>query len=1241
MRNAMTKRIIIVAVIVCLVVLTCALAGCSIKKKALDAVDAESLTYDGQLISWDAVKHAASYEVTVNGASYTAQETQYAIEVAVDAKISVLAKADEDSKFYRDAEEATTETFTAVGPVTVTFEDGAFRWAAVSGITKYVYEQNGTEYPGYTEALSLAPVCEGDTDQASLRVKPLVTEAKHFGVWSNKKTVTILQAPTNIRYNDAYEGDGVIPMTMRALITWDEVPNATKYLVELEGKTEEVEVPQYVYKPAVALFERDKDGFPTAGGYYNENEHKSFWVRITAIGDPSKDIVDSDPTHESFTYLDPIARVRTADGGIVWEENRDATVYEVYKKYRTADGVWHEEIVTTEKNSLGGFEPDIEYDVMVKPSRYEGKCFSEWTMADNGGRVKFFKAPVLTWSSNESAKNIVWSPIDDVASYSVYVCKDAERTSSARQEMKDLGYDTFTDTMFNWTTTAAGEYYFYVKSNGKAPYSDSEYSEPIRIVILQTIDAVTFVTEDVKEPVFEDGKQLVSGRVAATYNLPKYADGVEVTYSDVAVKNLEVNTTPTGNVYAFAFDLAYEMASGAAEASNTNWIRVQAKSDLADKLLIAKNSKRGKAATVTDVEGDFDTVILNDTADNKFFLYQLASPKVQSCNAGVITWSAVENSNGYSYVIYDRDDKFVRNGSIFGTSTSDFGGLEAGLYKFYVAARGNGNIQVSSFYSSPYYLYKLAAPTGLAITDKSTDGYTLTWEAGVIDTTGTDISFKAVQYAVSLGSRTESANANTYQVRPSEILISGTTVKVRALGGVLQADADKAAVLSSDLSAQIMLYKLETPKTPTVTDGKITWSSVENAGAYSLSYGSEEVAKLPVSAIPNVQNSAGQTTKADPSVTILPNADPMEVSVGEIALETLYGKTNNGVNVYSFSVVAKPDDAGEKNYSVNAAGTEYWFESDESNAISIRIIKTPETACNEVTGELTWTGDTNVTNYCVVVRYISKDGTVRSNSYIYAQKEHNSFKPFIYGEEGDQIEMEVYGLGDNGLTSIRSLSSTYPITTLTKHAALSAADFEPVEFLPGRNVVVIKVKSSVELQAKQYGVSIGGVEHVFSAADMKNGNAQINVDVSGEYEVVVRALSGDRVDRTHWYLDSDECVAATFTVLPLITRYDVRYIRKADGTTAIEVDPVSGATGFDYKLYYYNAADVEGTTLEELLTTLTPAMDKQESVAKDKGILIPVSSDKTYVALRIKPYGDEETNVFNILGYQDHTFTIG
>ena len=1237
MRNAMTKRIILVAVIVCLVVLTCALAGCSIKKKALDPVDVESLTYDGQVIGWDAVKHADFYEVTVNGASYTTEETQYALEVTVDAKISVLAKANESSKFYRDAEEAAEETFTAVGPVTVTFEDGAFKWAAVSGISKYVYEQNGTEYPGYTEALSLAPVREGDTDQASLRVKPLVTEAKHFGVWSNKKTVTLLQAPTNIRYNDAYEGDGVIPMTMKALIKWDEVPKATKYLVELEGKTDYTEVPQYVYKPAVALFERDDEGFPAAGSYYNENEHKSFWVRITAIGDEANDIVDSDPTHESFTYLNPVTRVRPADGGIVWEENHDATLYEVYKKYRAADGVWHEEIIITEKNTLGGFEPNIEYDVMVKPGRYEGKSFSEWTLADNGGRVKFFEAPVLTWSSNESAKNIVWEPINDVESYSVYVCKDAERTSSSRQEMKDLGYDTFTDTKFTWTTTAAGEYYFYVRSNGKAPYSDSEYSEPIRIVILQTIDAVTFVTEDVREPVFEDGKQIISGRVAATYNLPKYADGVNVTYSDVAVKNLDVNTTPTGKVYAFAFDLTYEMTSGSAEASNINWVRVQATSDRADTLLIAKNSKRGQKATLTDVEGDFDTVILNDTTDNKFFLYQLASPKVTSCNAGVISWNAVENSNGYSYVIYDNDNKPVKNGSIFGTSASDFGGLKAGLYKFYVAARGNGDIQVTSFYSSPYYLYKLAAPTGVKITDKATDGYTLTWDPGVIDTTDTDISFKPVQYAVSLGSRTESADANTYQVRPSDILISGTTVKVRALGGVLQADADKAAVLSSDLSEQIMLYKLETPNAPTVTDGKVTWSPVENAGAYSLSYGSEEVAKLPVSAISDVLNSAGQTSKADPSVTILPDADPASVSVGEIALQTLYGKTNNGTRVYSFAVIAKPDAAGVKNFSSNAAGTEYWVESDESNAVSIRIIKTPETACNEVTGELTWEGDTNVSNYCVVVRYKSQDGTVRANSYIYTRYEHNSFKPFIYGEEGDQIEMEVYGLGDNGLSSIRSLSSTYTITTLTKHAALKASDFEAIEFVPGKSIVVVKVKSDVALEAKQYGVSIGGAEHVFSAADMKNGNAQINVDVSGEYSVVVRALAGDRVDMSHWYLDSDECEAASFTVLPVITRYDVRYIRQANGTTAIEVDPVSGAAGYEYKLYYYNATDVEGTTVNALLETV----EESVKVAGANGVLIPVSSDKTYVALRIRPYGDEEANVFNVLGYQDHTFTIG
>ena len=1205
MRNTITKRIIIVAMIVCLIVVACALASCSIKKKALDSVNAESIKYDGQTITWDGVKKAASYSVQVNDDNYTATDTKLDVEVTTDVTISILAKADENSKFYRDAESSATATFTAVGPVEVSFDGSEFVWTEAEGYTEYLCEQSGIETLLRVTGTALAPARSADSansdSKASLRVKPYVTDAHSFAVWSNTKSVTILRAPTNIAYN-AYNADDA-GIVLNNLITWDPVPGATKYRVELEGKTgeenivTEVKASEFVFSPIGVI---GWDEYV----YGNDDARKSFWVKITAIGDPSKDIMDSQTKEKNFLHVAAldISLLTTDHGALSWANYEGgADKFDVYLRY-TQGGVEKQEVYSTYKPTFDGLDANINYHVRILPTSDDKNVYSEWSVESD---FQFLAAPSISMSApdkDDVKKSSVI--VNDVAlntNYNVNIYKNAPRGERDSETVGDSYRVNATDGTMQlfWPVSEPGEYYVYCTAeDASGVIRPSRYSDPIRVIVLEQITAVTFGTKDLDSPKFENNKEVRGSEVLAAFNTPEYADSVDILLDGTTPVT---STDSSKKIYysvengvAYRVHFTMELLDG--DLVNGTYSSVQLRSTY-------------KNAGKTEVRDGYDTVIFNSELATGFALNQLEKVGNVDCTSDVITWNPVGDAIGYYYSILDDKDGSVQaSGFVYGTSVPVPSTLPSGTHKFYVAPKGNGNIKVTGSFSTPYYLYKLPKPTGLKVVENS---MTLSWNGDVAPKKLNDsFTTQAAQYAITIGNAMDRVDLNTFTLESVELLHeTGTLVTVRAVAAQTE-DLHGAATVSSDYSDHIIIYKLATPQVPSVTDSNFHWNKVENAASYSLCYGTDTVNRSVLCRL-----NVSQSDNVTPHVDIITDPQAENAVNGEVLLSRL--KEISAGESIRFYLVAHADAGTADDRSPFTKKTEngvdkYYFESDAGEAATIAVLKTPVPTTNEASGEMEWDAVQNAQNYCVIVKRIPKGSNTPTTVDTYTMRAEltgNSFTPLIFGADGDKIKMELYALGDNGLTAIRSTSVFWDIT-LKDHKVPVATDFT-VAFEKGgsgknTNILVVTMKESAAeaSEAQIYGINIGGIENTYSVAELTAG-AKIALTSGGDYKVCIRAIGGDMVktesvyDPTSRYLDSEMILLESVSVIRDFTTYDAHMVR-IDGALTIEVAEIPNATHVKYSVTYKNS------NKEELGTyTLT-----DQSVAYSNGFAyITMSAD--------------------------------
>lgn len=179
------------------------LSACGEKEEPPKAVDASTIKYDGSLFTWAAAEGAEGYTLTINGTEYSVpggtSRSYPATSFPADTyEVSIVAKNEFGTS------EASAKSFYRLATIEtedISFDEtGRMSWPAVVGASEYVVEVNGTQ--STTSATEFSDFVYGDRNQ--IRIRSNGTDDTFFSFWSETISKTYLAAPTDVTYDGQY-----------------------------------------------------------------------------------------------------------------------------------------------------------------------------------------------------------------------------------------------------------------------------------------------------------------------------------------------------------------------------------------------------------------------------------------------------------------------------------------------------------------------------------------------------------------------------------------------------------------------------------------------------------------------------------------------------------------------------------------------------------------------------------------------------------------------------------------------------------------------------------------------------------------------------------------------------------------------------------------------------------------------------------------------------------------------------
>lgn len=278
-----------------------------------DAVDQTSIKYDGSMITWTEVDKADGYIVSINGGKeYSASTNQFSYPAAsTEDRIEITVTAVRKDKESESATKLFTR-LPKIEETSIFFdENGKMTWSQVAGASEYILEINGKEsrtaaleysaFPqGQTNAIRIKPVAVDDSSFSEWSVQLIKdylaapTNIKYDGQYITWTGNTYAQA-YQVYIDGAKNGDPVTAASFLfdaqnssfdvqvqsvgngtrsfnseigektrfvflkditgfnvqdGVLTWDEVEEASSYLVKVNGVEHEVETNSYDNLPA-------------------------------------------------------------------------------------------------------------------------------------------------------------------------------------------------------------------------------------------------------------------------------------------------------------------------------------------------------------------------------------------------------------------------------------------------------------------------------------------------------------------------------------------------------------------------------------------------------------------------------------------------------------------------------------------------------------------------------------------------------------------------------------------------------------------------------------------------------------------------------------------------------------------------------------------------------------------------------------------------------------------------------
>ena len=803
---------------------------------------------------------------------------------------------------------------------------------------------------------------------------------------------------------------------------------------------------------------------------------QSFTIRIQALGNGSSSFDSKDMVEKKMVYLEAAKNLRVVDGALYWDEVAGASGYQV-----KINGVPQSSIV--KECTLSNFPVQQTITVSLLPVSEDTVYFSSWS---SDFSFLILAAPVLQWNDlaldGEINNNIFWDTVNGAAGYQVKVMLgDVEfANETLGQDVRAYG-NAYLD---------AGTYEVSIKAlapTNTSNTSDSVYSAPIKITRL-------------KAPTLAGGN-------AITSNPDNVAEGFTVTF------------TPVGGAQQYKIwkdEAEYAIVDGArAQYTDTsvldpNFITAQ---QFTYKIQSIGRGIRQEANGAQSVYlSSLSTASLSFTVD------VLPAPTNHYMDGFNLKYDPVTSANGYTVSVsgkpYTNTD-----------TTFDLSILSGGTsYQVSVCSRGNGSTVLSSNYTAAIEVYRLAAPTNIAVsTEVGSDGV-LNFDY--------DINGSADSFELVIKGYKEPVQINNRTNIREHITTDGTTIHLVAVANHYNT-AKTRYTMTSEASQTKMFTKLEAPKCgeKPFNNTSFSWNAPGNVNTNTYT---------PTYRVANAQ-------------------------------ELVQGATINGTTMDLSTL-----DPGFYSFMVMAIGDgQNYINSDYSQVEEIEKLRKPVVTIDRVTNQYVWDMVPNAVNYAVYV-----DGVLAQNEFNKVGSKF-AYKPNFTQDK--EYNVEFYAIGNNIETvssspcvieqeigQVDTPTFTWEYTGKVTEQSDGTLKYETLKNYDLNGYILLKVQMSEASKALATGYSytIGGQTN-----DTEKEYFALIPRASGTINLSVYALGGSFDEAGVYYLDSQ----STSKVLTLLNTPD-SFSLNDSGTLSWSTIP--NAT------HYYLTVTYDGVKYDEVeLTT--------------------------------------------------------
>lgn len=634
-----------------------------------------NIKFDNGVMSWDAVDYAVRYIVEINATEYTVLTNSFSLAAFTTPNVyAVKLKAIGNGSTSLDSEWSDTKYYTVsvklTKPANLKITSGLLSWdSSGNNVTAYIVSINGTQHNASANSYSL------------------------IGLQPDTYTIRVMAAGNNITYIDSDWSDAASytvnrlappsdPVIDGPEITWDGVPQATGYTVEVNGVKTDVSVTSFSFAGL------------TPGEYT---------VRITALGNGT-DNLNSDWSGElSYTVyrLGIPEDILVNDTTLIWNSSsamlRAPRLPEGVVGYCVeVNGVEH--IVENTNFSLLGLEPGI-YSIRIKALGDNINYYD----SDFSGYVTYTVYRLDTPTGFTISSGIIsWAPVANSNGYIISINDVQTTISTTNYSLIGLAENDYTIRVLalgNNTTHYNSDwssYANYIVVRLATPASLTVTGTTLTWTAIQYATGYVIDVDGIRYTSATSSFDLTTLKTPKTYKIQVQASGNGLTMleslwsaqasytiyklsapASVSVSGTTLSWSSVSNAIGYKIDIdgATYTTSGTSyslsglSAVKTYTVRVQARGN-----------------NTTHVDSDW-------SSSATYRISKLGTPATPTISGKTLSWGAVSSASGY-YINID--------GSVYTSTAASFSLAILTAYKTYsirIQARGNGTTYVDSDWS--------------------------------------------------------------------------------------------------------------------------------------------------------------------------------------------------------------------------------------------------------------------------------------------------------------------------------------------------------------------------------------------------------------------------------------------------------------------------------------------------------------------------------------------------------------